>query len=89
MLRLVRNGWLAWFEQRWQVDADADRDLRSHREGGELSVPLYVQKYRVRSGEQTITVTVPRKPARVLICPYHLLIDRDPADTIAPLRTRE
>jgi ABC-2 type transport system permease protein len=65
----------------------ADRDLRSRREGGELSVPLYVQKYR--SGEQTITVTVPRKPAHVLTCPYHLLIDRDPADTIAPLRTRE
>ncbi len=35
--------------------------------------PLHLQKHRIRSGEQTITVTVPGKPARAGIDPYHLL----------------
>lgn len=35
--------------------------------------PLYVRKHRIRSGEQTITVTVPRKPVLAGIDPYHLL----------------
>ena len=39
--------------------------------------PLYLQKHRIRSGEQTITVTVPRAPARVAIDPYQKLIERD------------
>jgi hypothetical protein len=33
----------------------------------------YLQKYRIRSGKQTITVTVPQKPARAGIDPRHLL----------------
>jgi hypothetical protein len=51
-------------------------------EGGELGQPMYVQKHRIRSGEQTITVTVPRKPARAGIDPRHLLIDVEPDDNI-------
>ncbi len=39
----------------------------------ELSAPLYLRKHRIRSGKQTITVTVPRKPALAGIDPYHLL----------------
>ncbi|MEA2463121.1 MAG: type transport system permease protein, partial [Acidobacteriota bacterium] len=39
----------------------------------ELSSPLYVQKHRIRTGQQTITVTVPRKPLLAGIDPYHLL----------------
>ena len=31
--------------------------------------------HRIRSTEQTITVTVPRKPAHAGIDPYHLLIE--------------
>ena len=42
-------------------------------EGNGLGEPLYLQKHRIRSTEQTITVTVPRKPARAGIDPYHLL----------------
>jgi ABC-2 type transport system permease protein len=34
-----------------------------------------VQKFRIRSGTQTITVTVPQKPARAGIDPRHLLSD--------------
>jgi hypothetical protein len=39
----------------------------------DFSAPLYMQMHRIRSGEQTITVTVPRKPVRAGIDPYHLL----------------
>ena len=39
----------------------------------ELSAPLYVQMHRIRSGEQTITVHVPREPILAGIDPYHLL----------------
>ena len=42
-------------------------------EGDELGKPLYVQMHRIRSGEQTITVTVPRQPVLSGIDPYHLL----------------
>ena len=41
--------------------------------GGELSQPLHLQKHRIRSGTQTITVTVSRKPALAGIDPYHVL----------------
>ena len=40
---------------------------------GELSAPLYLKMHRIRSGEQTITVTVPRRPALAGIDPHHLL----------------
>ncbi|HMI42926.1 MAG TPA: hypothetical protein VK516_04845, partial [Gemmatimonadaceae bacterium] len=39
----------------------------------DFSAPLYVGMHRIRSGEQTITVTVPRKPVRAGIDPFHLL----------------
>jgi hypothetical protein len=55
----------------------------------ELSAPLYVQMHRVRSGRQTITVTVPRKPILAGIDPYHLLDwveegDDDNIEGVAP-----
>ena len=51
---------------------------------GELSAPLYVRMHRVRSGKQTIAVTVPRKPALAGIDPYHVLDweERDDDDNI-------
>jgi ABC-2 type transport system permease protein len=48
--------------------------------GDELSAPLYVRMHRIRSGEQTITVTVPRKPVLAGIDPYHLLDWEEPGD---------
>jgi ABC-2 type transport system permease protein len=39
----------------------------------ELSAPLHARMHRIRSGEQTITVTVPNKPVLAGIDPYHLL----------------
>ena len=37
--------------------------------------PIYLQKHRIRSGKQTITVTVPCSPTRAGIDPRFLLID--------------
>lgn len=45
----------------------------AERGTGELGAPLYVRMHRIRSGAQTITVTVPRKPVLAGIDPYHLL----------------
>ncbi len=39
----------------------------------ELSAPLYLQKHRIHTGQQTITVTVSGKPALAGIDPLHLL----------------
>jgi hypothetical protein len=53
----------------------------------ELSKPLYVQKHRIRSGEQTITVTVPHKPARAGIDPHYLLFDLEMDNNIEAVKT--
>jgi hypothetical protein len=44
---------------------------------GRENEPQYVQKHRVRSGHQRITVTVPTRPVRAGIDPHNLLIDLD------------
>lgn len=54
-------------------------------EGEELGEPIYLLIHRIRSTEQTITVTVPREPARAGIDPYHLL-DWDMDDNITDVR---
>ncbi|HEU4556227.1 MAG TPA: ABC transporter permease [Longimicrobium sp.] len=48
---------------------------------GSGSKPLYVQKHRVRSGMQTITVTVPERPSWGGIDPYGLLDWGEDANT--------
>jgi hypothetical protein len=55
-------------------------------EGEASAVPLYLRMHRIRSGEQTITVTVPRKPARVGIDPNHLLIDLEMGDNFQEVK---
>ena len=59
-------------------------------QGGELSNPLYMQKHRIRSGRQTITVTVPRKPVLAGIDPFHLLDweEGEDDDNIEPVTIR-
>jgi ABC-2 type transport system permease protein len=39
----------------------------------ELGEPMYLKKHRIRSGSQTITVTVPDKPHLAGIDPFHVL----------------
>ena len=51
-------------------------------EEGGTGAPLYLRRHRVRSGAQTITVTVPRAPARAGVDPYRRLIDRDRSDNV-------
>jgi hypothetical protein len=41
---------------------------------------IYRQEHPIRSGAQTITITVPRAPARAAIDPDHALLDRKPED---------
>jgi ABC-type transport system involved in multi-copper enzyme maturation permease subunit len=53
-----------------------------------LGKPLYVQKHRIRSGTQTITIVVPQKPARGGIDPYNLL-DWEEGDNIEPIQVVE
>ncbi|HEX8391176.1 MAG TPA: M1 family aminopeptidase, partial [Longimicrobium sp.] len=45
-------------------------------EGDGLGAPLYLAWHRVRSGAQSITVTVAGRPGRAGIDPYHLLMAR-------------
>lgn len=48
--------------------------------------PLYLQMHRQVSGQQTITVTVPKKPAHAGIDPFHLLIDLKTNDNIEKVK---
>ena len=56
--------------------------------GESLGQPLYVQKHRIRSGRQTITVTVSQRPARGGIDPYNLL-DWEEGDNIETIEVKE
>ncbi len=44
--------------------------------------PLHLARHRIRSGRQTIRITVPRRPARAGIDPYGKLIDRKRDDNV-------
>ena len=48
--------------------------------------PLYLRRQRIRSGRHTITITVPRKPARVGLDPHLLLLDLDANDNWEAIR---
>jgi ABC-2 type transport system permease protein len=86
----------------WQVTLDVQaRKVVVDEAGVETEVPMddwlevgvfdagqpYLQKHRIRSGKQTITVLVPRKPARAGIDPRHLLSDLGEIDdNIKPVK---
>ncbi|TDB59547.1 ABC transporter permease/M1 family aminopeptidase [Arundinibacter roseus] len=57
-------------------------EIGMYEEGKGLNQPIYLQMHRIRSGEQTIRVTLPRKPERGGIDPNHLMIDLRPDDNI-------
>jgi ABC-2 type transport system permease protein len=54
--------------------------------GDGLGAPLYLQRHRIRSGKQTIRVTVPREPARAGIDPWRKLIDRERDDNVVEVK---
>ena len=54
----------------------------------ELSAPIYLERHRIRSGRQTITVTVAERPDLVGVDPYHVLdwVENEDDDNIGPAR---
>ena len=48
--------------------------------------PLYLTRHRIRSGKQTIRITVPREPSRAGIDPYRKLIDREREDNVVAVK---
>jgi ABC-2 type transport system permease protein len=53
---------------------------------GRFGEVLYLQRHRIRSGAQTIRVTVPRQPARAGVDPYRMLIDRNRDDNVVQVK---
>jgi hypothetical protein len=51
--------------------------------GGSPGEALYLKQHRIRSGKQTIMVTVPRLPTRAGVDPYRKLIERERDDNVA------
>jgi ABC-type transport system involved in multi-copper enzyme maturation permease subunit len=49
---------------------------------------LYLKQHRIRSGKQTIVVTVPRLPTRAGIDPYRRLIERERDDNLAEVAAK-
>ena len=58
----------------------------SGRQGLDFGETLYLRGHRIRTGRQTITVTVPRKPSDAGIDPYLLLIDLQRFDNVESVK---
>jgi ABC-2 type transport system permease protein len=54
-------------------------------DGGDFGTPLYLQRHRIRSGKQTIRITVRREPSRAGIDPHRKLIDRERDNNVVEL----
>jgi hypothetical protein len=50
---------------------------------GATDTLVYLRQHRLRAGEQTISVTVPERPARVGVDPRHLLVEEKTKDNMA------
>jgi ABC-type transport system involved in multi-copper enzyme maturation permease subunit len=66
-----------WIEVGVFAPADAEEKIGN---------PLYLEKHRILSGRQTITVTVPSEPANAGIDPNYLLIDVTVNDNIRKIK---
>jgi hypothetical protein len=55
-------------------------------QGNALGEPLYLERHRIKSGGQTIRITVPRAPARAGIDPMRKLIERDRNDNVLDVK---
>jgi ABC-2 type transport system permease protein len=67
----------AWFDVIVFPESDLDRMEQA---------PLYKAKHRLRSGTQRIDVRVAARPAAVGVDPFHLMIDRTPANNIGVVK---
>lgn len=61
-------------------------EIGLYEEGKNLDEPLYLKLHRIRNGEQTIKLTVPRKPALGGIDPNFLLIDLRQDDNLVQVK---
>jgi hypothetical protein len=53
---------------------------------GKYAAPFYLQKHRITSGTQRLTVTVDKQPTRAGADPLHKLIDRQTEDNVVRVR---
>lgn len=67
------------------IFADDDADDSDESGGNDLPEPLLLEKHHIVDGEQTLTLRVDRRPARVGIDPYNKMIDRNPDDNLRRL----
>lgn len=49
--------------------------------------PLYLTRHRIRSGQQTLRIIVPREPSRAGVDPYGKLIQRERGDNVVEVGT--
>jgi ABC-2 type transport system permease protein len=54
----------------------------TREQGADFGETLYLRMHRIRTGAQTITVTVPKKPSDAGIDPYVVLIDLERFDNV-------
>jgi len=55
-------------------------------EGGAQGETLYLTRHRIKSGKQTIRITVSKAPSRAGIDPYRKLIDRNDEDNVVTVK---
>jgi ABC-type transport system involved in multi-copper enzyme maturation permease subunit len=58
------------------INTDLNLDFDEH---GDV---LYLERHRIRTGRQTLSITVPQRPVRAGIDPYRKLIDRRGGDNV-------
>ncbi len=58
----------------------------TRQQGEDFGATLYLRMHRIRSGRQTITVTVPKKPSDAGIDPYVVLIDLERFDNVEKVK---
>ena len=51
--------------------------------------PIYLTRHRIRSGKQTIRITVPQEPSRAGLDPHKKLIERDRGDNVVEVEKGE
>lgn len=61
----------------------------SEEDGVDTDLPIYLERHRIRDGEQTIVVTVDGRPGRAGIDPRRRLIQRQPRDNVRDVTLRQ
>lgn len=72
-----------------EVSMDEWLELGVFTEGKESKKPAYLQKHRIHSGKQRVTLTLSAKPARAGIDPNHLMIDLNLEDNFNDVKNSD